>query len=253
MTETDQTASTPPSDQPLPPFYRKPVLLDSRRHSTFSMKAGGYGFAKDTISVFLNAVEFGMASKFYPVVFAEGERPTPVAILGLRQGRNLFVGGDGNWMPFTYIPAYVRRYPFILAGSRDAEKLGLCVDEDSGWLVEGTERPLFTDGKRTEIVEEALKLCTAFHRETLATEAFCKALKEHDLLTPTRADVSMASGEKSSLSGFLVVDQERFAALPDEVFLDWRKRGWLPVIYAHMLSGANWQVLVNRAAAADAH
>ena len=253
MTESEQAAGAAPTEQRLPPFYRKPVVLDSRVHGGFSLKAGGYGFAQDTISIYINAVEFGMASKFYPVVFAEGERPTPVAILGLRQGRNLFVGSDGRWTPFTYIPAYVRRYPFILAGSRDAEKLGLCVDQDSGWLVDGSDNPLFTDGKRTEIVEEALKLCTAFHRETLATEAFCQALKEHDLLVPTRADVSMASGEKSSLSGFVVVDQDRFAALPDEVFLDWRKRGWLAVIYAHMLSGANWQTLVNRAAVADSN
>ncbi len=253
MSETEEAAGATTAEQALPTFYSRPVLLDSRRHSKMSLQPAGYGFTRETISVYLNAVEFGMASKFFPIVFAEGERPTPVAILGLRQGRNLFVGEDGTWTPFTYVPAYVRRYPFILAGSRDAEKLGLCIDEDSGWLAEGTEKPLFQDGKRTELVEEALKLCTAFHRETLATEAFSKALKEQDLLVPTRADVSMATGEKSSLSGFLVVDLERFNALPDDVFLDWRKRGWLPVIYAHLLSGSNWQILVNRAAVAESH
>lgn len=249
MTQTE----TAVGQQKLPPFYRKPVLLDRKRHEAFSLTDRGYGFTAGTISIYLNAAEFAMAAKFYPIVFADGEQPTPVAIVGLRDGRNLFVDEHGMWTRHTYIPAYVRRYPFILAGAKDGEKMGLCVDEESYWVAEGAEQPFFKDGERTAVVEDALKLCTAFHRETLATVAFCRALKEHDLLVASRADVTMATGEKSALGGFLTVDQERFAGLADAVFLDWRRRGWLPAVYAHLAAQSNWQVLVNRAAAITAN
>ena len=71
------------------------------------------------------------------------------------------------------------------------------------------------------------------------------ALDEHDLLISNQAGVTLASGEKMSLSGFRVIDEKKLTALPGEKFLDWRERGWLAPIYAQMLSSAAWQTLID--------
>jgi hypothetical protein len=51
-----------------------------------------------------------------------------------------------------------------------------------------------------------------------------------------------------TLRGFDVVDEAKFNALPDELFLDWRRRGWVHLIYCHLMSMGNWARLVDLAA-----
>ena len=248
--QSAETSGTAPA-QAMPPFYKKPALLDSNRHSNLSLKeASGYRFARDTMSIFTNVTEFAVAARHYPIVFSTGDAVAPVTIVGVRQGQNLFVGETGEWQRDTYVPAYVRRYPFILVASEDKTKLGLCVDEEADALAESDVRPLFRDGKRTDLVEQALNFCTAFHREAQATEAFCAAVKEQDLLVPNRADVRLKSGERLGVGGFQVIDEAKFNALSDEVYLDWRRRGWIAPIHFHLMSASNWAGLVNRVAEA---
>ena len=247
MSEQSAETSGAASAQAMPPFYKKPALLDSNRHSHLSLKeASGYAFARETMSIFLNVTEFAVASRHYPIVFSTGDTVAPVAIVGVRQGQNLYVDDAGDWQRDVYVPAYVRRYPFILVSSEDKSKLGLCVDEETNSLVESDVRPLFKDGSRTQLVEQALNFCTAFHREAQATEAFCAAIKEQDLLVPNRADVRLKSGERLGVGGFQVIDEAKFNDLSDDVYLDWRRRGWIPPIHFHIMSASNWASLVNR-------
>jgi hypothetical protein len=250
MAEQAGVADQAPGGPRLPPFYRQPALLDRRRHGDLRLAAGGFEHARGSISVFVNATEFAAAARSFPIVFVAGETPAPVAILGLAEGRNLFVGDDGHWVRTAYVPAYVRRYPFILAaaGREEAQRLGLCIDEACPWIGRERGEPLFRDGKQTEIVDRALKLCVAFHREHRATGVFTRALAERDLLVPYRADLTLPGGRKLAVGGFQVIDRARFDALDGETFLDWRRRGWLPAVYAHLMSMAQWQALAERAA-----
>ena len=237
-----------PSPPRLPPFYERPALIDRRRHGGLRLGRGDYGHARSTISLFLNAVEFVSAARSYPIVFVAGDTPSPVAMLGLKEGRNLFVGPDGRWARFAYVPAYVRRFPFILAGSDGSERLGLCIDEACPWVGDETGEPLFEDGERAALLDRALKLCVAFHREHRATGLFTRALAAADLLVPSRADLRLPDGGSLAVGGFHVIDEERLAALDDAVFLDWRQRGWLSPIYAHLASLGQWQPLALRSA-----
>ena len=237
-----------PTATRLPPFYGRPVLIDRRRHGELRLGRGDYGHARSTISLFLNAVEFAAAARSYPIVFVSGETPAPVAILGLAEGRNLVVGADGRWARQTYVPAYVRRYPFILAGGEASERLGLCIDEACPWLGVPDGEPLFQGDARTDLLDRALKLCVAFHREHRATGAFTRALAAQDLLVPHRADLGLPDGKRLTVGGFHVIDEQRLAALDDATFLDWRRRGWLPPIYAHLASMGQWQMLAQRGA-----
>lgn len=246
--QTAGTSGAAPS-QAMPPFYKKPALLDSNRHSHLSLKeSSGYAFAQESMSIFVNVTEFAVAARHYPIVFTTGDVVAPVAIVGVRQGQNLYVNEAGEWQRDTYVPAYVRRYPFILVANEDKSKLGLCVDEESAALTESDVRPLFRNGQRTDLVEQALNFCTAFHREAQTTDAFCRAVKEQDLLIPNRADVRLKSGERLAVGGFQVVDEGKLNALSDEVFLDWRRRGWIAPLYFHLMSVSNWASLVNRVA-----
>ncbi|MDJ0948018.1 MAG: SapC family protein [Alphaproteobacteria bacterium] len=252
-TDTADTDKQPPSTsepERLPLFYKQPEPLSPERHGAKSLRPlESYGIAANTNALPLNAVEFPLAARHYPIVFTQADPAMPVAVVGLRTDQNLFVSAsDGSWADNAYIPAYVRRYPFIFMDGPDDGQYILCVDETSELLVDGEERPLFDGEKPSDVADNALKFCSSFHRQYTLTQAFAQGLAEKDLLMPNQAKVKLPSGEELGLGGFRIVDENKFNGLADEVFLDWRKKGWIGLIYAHFFSGANWAALANRVA-----
>src|SRR5262245_41509961 len=102
------------ADSGLPQFYRNPVPLDPVRHAKAGLKnRDDFGFARGTNAIALTGAEFASAARAYPIVFSAAAPVVPFAVVGLRDGDNLFLDAAGNWREDTYIPAYVRRYPFI--------------------------------------------------------------------------------------------------------------------------------------------
>jgi len=232
----------------LPVFYRRPRPLNNEIDRGKSLKlAPDFGFARATNSVVLNGGEFPLAMRFYPIVFSQTTPASAVAVLGLVDNENLFVGADGQWLPEVYVPAYVRRYPFVLMEQPGGGDLILCVDEEAGLLVEGSERPLFEAGKPAKLLQDAVSFCREFHTQHLVTTAFVQALASQGLLMRNEARIVLPSGKQLTLRGFDVVDEAKFNALPDDVFLDWRRRGWLHLVYCHLMSMANWGRLVDLA------
>ncbi|HLI11928.1 MAG TPA: SapC family protein [Alphaproteobacteria bacterium] len=234
----------------MPVFYRRPRPLNATQDAGKSLaRAGNFLFARGTNSVALNGPEFPQAMRTYPIVFTTGEPRTAVAVLGLRDNENLFLDSAGSWRPDSYIPAYVRRYPFVFMVQPGNADMVLCIDDDSGLLVEDDTRPLFVDGKPTDVVQHALRFCAEFQAQFKATQEFVQALVEHDLLVANETRVVMKSGQQMALRGFQVVSEAKFNALSDAVFLDWRRRGWLHLVYCHLMSMANWSRLVELAGA----
>ena len=175
--------------------------------------------------------------------------PVPLAVMGLRNSENLFVDEKGAWAPNAYVPAYVRRYPFIFMEGKDGLQFILCIDEDSGFLTEGEGNILFEpDGKASALGQNALNFCSAFQGNHVQTREFGEALKKHSLLVENQANATIAGIEKVSLGGFKIIDEQRFNSLPNEVFLEWRSKGWLHLVYSHLMSMANWAGLVDQAA-----
>jgi hypothetical protein len=189
-------------------------------------------------------MECSRAMQNYPIVFSSGDPVVPVAVLGLREAKNQFIEPDGAWRAGAYIPAYIRRYPFILMESTDKLQFTLCVDEDSNLLVDGDSQPLFEGDTATEVANRAVEFCSAYQGEHSFTIEFTAAMEKYGLLVDNRASATLKSGEQLSLSGFRMVDEAKLTALPGDVFLDWRQRGWIPLIYCHLLSMGNWQTLV---------
>jgi hypothetical protein len=243
-----------------PLFYRRPTLLRFADHAGWGLAPHrGYGFAAGAHAVPLNAAEFMPALRHYPIVFAAGV-PTPLAVLGLEQSHNLFVADDGAWRPGHYIPGYARRYPFIIMESPDratrllaidaaSERLAALDNKEAGEAVES----LFDDtGDAAPLAKSAMDFCRVFHDQHLGTMEFVGALAATGLLTLRRADIRYADASRASVDGFQVVDEQAFHDLPADTVAQWHARGWLALINLHLASQANWSLLIDLQARAQA-
>lgn len=244
MAQKDNSPANAAPKGSLPLFYKSPMPLDSKAHSAMGLKKNfGFGFTKGVNAVPVNLIELPQICHFYPIAFSPDDNATPVAILGLRDGENLFLKGD-QWEANTYIPAYIRRYPFIFSEVPDSDQLTLCVDMDKSVVSEGTDQPFFKeDGSATDLSKNALEFCKSYHGAAQATLEFSKALVKSGILVDREAQINVAGNRRINFSGFKIIDEKKFAELDDKTFIEWRKKGWLPFIYAHLFSGAQWQRL----------
>ncbi len=232
----------------LPLFYRDPIPVDVNRHRDWKIKqTRSFAYAARTNAIPIVAEEFPSLHAHYPIVFSNGERPAALALVGLRPQVNLHVDAEGNWRKGYPIPAYVRRYPFILMESPDRDRLILCMEEDPAVVAPDGEIPLFDGEQAAQGGNDALNFCASFNQAAQVTQAFCDALKEKGILVDQRADVVTPDKQRLSLAGFSVVDENKLNELPDEVILDWRKKNWLGLIYTHLLSLNRWNELIERA------
>ena len=232
----------------LPIFYHRPRPLNAVADQGRSLRpVTDFGFARATNSLVLGAAEYPHAMHSYPIVFTSREPLAAVAVLGLEDNANLFIGEDGKWREGHYVPAYVRRYPFLFLEQPEKNELVLCIDENSGLLTQSADRPLFEDGQPTQLVRDALAFCRDFNEQTMKSAAFVGELANRGLLVSNQARVALASGREMASHGFQIVDEAKFNALPDEVILDWRRRGWLPLVYCHLLSMSRWRGLAELA------
>lgn len=247
ITETQaQTAA-----QPLPVFYSDPEAMNPARQAGLHLRrSADYGFAAGAHAIPLAAAEMPAAMRSYPIVFV-GADHAPVAIVGLQQSENLFVDTSGAWAGSHYVPAYVRRYPFILAGDAGAERLTLCIDRGSDRILsEAGEAsdPLFDGETPSEATRRALAFCEEYNTLHNATRAVVEQIAGHGLFVDRRSRVSLPDGSVFNLTDFQVIDEAAFNALPDAAFLELRASGALPLIYCHLASMNSWASLIERAA-----
>lgn len=240
---------TPSEANTLPPLYRQVVVLDRVAHADLCLKPDtDLRFAAKVNAIILTFGEIAVAAQHFPILFTPGEHPLAVALVGLRPNQNLYVGEDGQWRRGAYLPAYLRRYPFILfAPQLNDERRLLALDPTADHLGE-TGQALFEGGEPTPLTQEAAQLCHAFDEQFGQARAFAAALKEKDLLVENQASVTLETGERIELGGFLAIDAARFAALDGETVLDWRSRGWLDACYAQLFSAGRWANLIELAA-----
>lgn len=229
-------------------IYETAVPVSSGRHGKASIELRkGYGFARGINSVPLMAVEFPQAAPEYAIVFAQnGAEVLPVVILGARSGENLYVKEDDSWNA-SYLPAFVRRYPFIFSANEDGKTFTLCVDEAfQGLNYLGRGEPLFdAEGKQTPYVDNVLKFLQEYRAQFMRTQAFCRKLVELNLLEPMRAQFTLGS-EKMSLGGFQAVDRAKLKALPGDTLAQLAATDELELIYLHLQSMRNFSVVKDK-------
>ena len=223
--------------------------INKQRHADWSVKAGNqYGFAQAVNSVPLMAVEFPNAAEEYCIVFAgEGDNMLPVALMGVREEENLYVDEEGQWSA-KYIPAFLRRYPFVFSSADEGATLTLCIDEGfDGCNSEGRGERLFdADGEQTQYLNSVLDFLKEYQVHYQRTKAFAQKMRELDLLEPMGAQFTTPAGEKRTVTGFQAVNREKLKALEPEVFASLAKTDELELIYVHLQSMRNFTKMLEK-------
>ncbi len=234
----------------LPQFYQKIAALNASQHSAIHLQpVERFDFAKSGNAIHLQVSEFAKAMSAYPIVFVgEGEQLWAAALTGLSKARNLFIDDQGQWSE-DYVPAYVRRYPFVIANI-DKGQAAVCIDEAySGFNRDGQGDALFTeDGKHSEHLKQTITFLEDFEQAAVKTQFFCQQLVEFDLLEPMAAKVEPANAEREEvvLQGFQVISRQKLANLPAERLKQLNDNGVLELVYYHLASLNQFDALLAR-------
>lgn len=230
-------------------IYEKVEPVTNQRHREWSLKKStDCTFAKHVNAVPLTAVEFSAASAEYAIVFTgTAGAYMPTVILGMRDRQNLYVNEDGSWRA-KYLPAFIRRYPFVFASNEGGTRFTLCVDEAfSGCNQAGLGERLFdAEGTRTQYLDGVLNFLQQYQGQFQLTQAFARKLQDLDLLEPMQAQITLSTGEKIALAGFLAVNRDRLKKLSAEKLAELMQRDELELIYLHLQSIRNISVLADR-------
>jgi len=234
-------------------FYKKVVALNSNVHRNlrFAPDKTNFSFAQDTTAVLLSGVEFAEAGREYPIVFIRGhdKQIRPVALLGVRDNENLFVDDKGAW-DARYIPAFVRRYPFVMSNAGANGQLVVCIDENCAALnTEKGDLLINADGKLEPQMNEVMKFLENFQREFERTELICKQLDELGLFIQQGARFDTDKGERFQLNDFHIIDEAKFGQITDEMLPKLFRSGALGLSYLHLASLGNMRKLVDRLSA----
>ena len=199
-------------------IYSRVAPISKERHKDLHVRTGhDYGFASEVTAIPLLVSEFESASHEYPILFSEADNIlTPGALVGLRDGENLFVTSDQGW-DASYVPAFIRRYPFVLSHDEDSETFTLCIDEGfSGCDLAGEGDALFDEsGESSAFLQQMMDFASEYQREFQATRTFCDMLSSLDVLTEATVKFHLGDGQMQVIKGMLVVDDELLKYLPE--------------------------------------
>jgi hypothetical protein len=232
-------------------FYTQIRPVNRKQHGGWSIDPrAGFAFARHTNSVPLMTVEFPLVAQEYPIVFVKGDDGVlPVAVLGLKDRQNLFIGETGDW-DARYVPAYVRRYPFIYATSDGGKTFALCIDEGfAGCNQDGEgERLFLEDGSHSPYLERVLAFLRQYEAQYRNTRAFGERIHDLGLLEEAQAHVALTSGGKLALGGLWTVARDKLRGLKTKDLKALMEGDALELLYVHLLSLGNFSKLVDRLA-----
>jgi len=231
-------ASAPANALPL--FYNELQPLSSQVHAGWKAKTlEAAPFFASAHAVPLTVEEFILAQRHYPIVFSTGPDPVPLALFGLNEGVNVFTDENGLPTSNIYVPAYVRRYPFMLARLRpDSEDLSLCFDGTAGMLGEFDDGvPLFDGAEPSEAIRNTLAFCEQFEQAGMRSGMFVNELVQNKLLIDGEVTIEPEGGGQPFVyRGFQIVSEDKLKELRGDVLRKMVQSGLLPLIYAHLFS-----------------
>lgn len=232
-------ASAPQANLPL--FYNDLMPLNSRDHGTYKAKSVDRAvWANSQHAVPLTVDEFSQAQRDFPIVFSAGDQPVPLALMGLNEGVNVFFDEEGKAVEDFYVPAYIRRFPFLLAKlDPQSQNLSLCFDPSSDLVGEFEDgRPLFDGETPTAHTTELLQFCENFEQAGMRTQAFIEELTKADLLMDGEVAIQRGiEGEQPFIyRGFKMINQDKLREVRGDQLRTWNQSGMLALIFAHLYS-----------------
>lgn len=255
---TDAPASQPAIQGALP-LYKKPEPLNVGAHKGKGVKYNDrpFEFLAGSHFVPVTLGEFTSAMGRYPIIFL-GDNKTPVVAMGLRAGENLFVNPETFRMEeFAYLPAYVRRYPFVAASHKDeTERFTVCVDVESPIFSDNPDQPFFTeDGQPTTFTNQGIEFVRRFEVEVRRTQEFVEKMSELDMFDQQQATFQPRDqqgqpvGEPQVVASYWTISADKLKGLSPEMLVELRDNTYLAAMYSQIMSLAQWEVLINRAMA----
>lgn len=226
----------------LPILYNDLIPLNSRDHGKWRArtvnKAPWIGAQH---AVPLTVEEFPQAQRNFPIVFSQGKTPVPLALMGLNEGVNVFFEETGAPIgEVPYVPAYIRRYPFLLAKiDPKSDNMSLCFDPSCDLLGEFDEgADLFNGEEATDHTKGLLDFCEKFEEAGMRTQAFVEELVKADLLMDGEVSIQRTDSPENPFiyRGFQMVNQEKLRELRGDQLRTWNQNGLLPLIFAHLFS-----------------
>jgi hypothetical protein len=233
--------ATAAPNQNLPIFYRAIEPLNVTQHGKMKVRPVlDMSEVAKTHAIPLTVDEFSLVQRHYPIVFSIGEKPIQIALMGLNENVNVFLEDDGRPKdPSLYIPAYVRRYPFLLARIRpDSDELSLCFDPSANAVGDFEEGEALFDGEQPSKATLAiLEFCEQFEAAGQRTSAFMEDLAKSDLLMDGEVAIQPEGYDQPFIyRGFRMVDEDKLRELRGDELRRMNQNGMLPLIFAHLFS-----------------
>jgi hypothetical protein len=232
-------------------FYKNPEPLDAQKHGRLGLRTTDrpFSFAAKQHFVPLHVPEFGPAALSYPIIFA-GTNYSPLAVMSITPGENLYISEDGLFRAGAYIPSFIRRYPFVVAKDDALNRLMICIDRGSDLFVEqNADLMLFENGEPSQYTKNCIDFCSAFDVDRQRTDQFVNELKALDLFeskqttfTPRNADGT--EGPPQLIAEYFAVSEERLKALPADKMAAMAATGALGQVYAHLTSLLGFERLI---------
>ena len=229
-------------------MYKNLVVLNQESHKNLKISPlNNLAFAKNSATVAVLANEVSFVGKDFPIVFTGGEQTALVALTSLG-GENLAINAEGKYI-VSYVPAFLRRYPFALASSQEnPEQQVVMIDEASELFSTTKGKQLFTkDAKPSETLNNAIQFLQGYEAERMKTNAVIQEIKQSGILEEREISVGEGETKKVLVNGFFVVNREKLNALSDDILASWVRRGIIGFIDAHLNSLAHIQTLFNLA------
>ena len=225
----------------LPLLYKSLEPLSSTAHTNYKTKPmETVKFLQGVHAIPITIDEFVIAQRYYPIVFSVGDAPVPLALMGLNEGVNVFLDDDGRPLDTNlYIPAYIRRYPFLLARLRpDSDELSLCFDPTADAVGDFDEgQALFEGDQPSDATKAILQFCEQFEAAGQRTAAFVEEVTKADLLMDGEVAIQPEGFDQPFIyRGFRMVDEDKLRNLRGDELRRLNQSGILPLLYAHLFS-----------------
>ncbi len=227
-------------------MFKDVVVLNKAQHAALRFDpAQGYAFAAQQILCPIGLAEATHVAREMPIVFPLNN-PLPHALLGFEQHKNLHVHTTGQWIG-RYIPAHIRRYPFVLAADPaqtdadvpSARRFVLLFADNAPHLGDVRGARLFDDaGEPSETLKQVQKVLGAVQRDMEMTQRAVAMIERMGLLQAKPVVIQQADG-RHAVEGVRVVDPVVLRALSGEQLVELEHGGGLELIYAHLASLIN--------------
>ena len=232
-------ASQAPNNLPL--LYNELEPINRQSHGDKKVRRlDGIAALGQMHAVPVTVDEFMLAGRSFPVIFSAGDAPVPLALMGLHEGTNTFFDQDGKLLdPSIYIPAYIRRYPFLLARlTEDSDQLSLCFDPSADVIGDFDDGdPLFDGESPSAATTEILAFCEQFEQAGQRTAAFMTELQDMKLLMEGEVAIQPDGAEQPFIyRGFQMVDEAKFRDLSGDKLRKMNQSGMLSLVMAHLFS-----------------